>query len=581
MKKFNLTRYTAEEDVISTYLKLWKHISYQRKNQLYLLLFLMIVSSFIEILSIGAVIPFLAIISSPEILFSKPIFNNAIIFLGLNDKNDLILFFSIFFCSAVLISCFFRLYLLKFTTKLAFLIGTDLSFLAYKKTLHQPFLFHVSRNSSEIIDTISNKTTTVIYSWITPALVIVSSIIMLLAAIIALILIQPIIAISTCLLCILFYVLVIKFTHKKLTDNGRVISVESSNVIKILQEGLGGIRDVLLDNNQAFYSAMYSAADTSLRKSQANNQFISQSPRYILETLGIIFITLFSLILIKKNGVEGAISFLGAFALAAQRLLPVVQQLFNAWATIRGSHQSVREAVSLLDQTIPKKNKLSKNKKLVFNNEIRLKNISYIYPNAKIYTLNNFSLRIKKGQIVGITGKSGKGKSTILDILMGLLIPQKGQMLVDGKVVTKDEYFLWQQNISHVPQSIYLADISIKENIAFGIPANEIDMDRVKWAAKQANLSNTINRFGDKYNTQIGERGARLSGGQRQRIGIARAFYKNASVIIFDEATNALDTKTEDFVMNSIYNLSKSATVIIVAHRLSILKKCDFIVNLT
>jgi ATP-binding cassette subfamily B protein len=348
-----------------------------------------------------------------------------------------------------------------------------------------------------------------------------------------------------------------------------------------LQEGLGGIRDILLDNNQKIYCKTYHNADLSLRRAQGDNMFISQSPRFAMEALGMVLIALLAYFLAQKaSEVSKIVPTLGLLALGAQRLLPLLQQAYSSFSDIRVSRISLFDVLSLLKQPLPNYAHLPKPKPLVFKEKIHVKSIRFQFDKNLPYVLNDINFVIPKGSRLGFIGETGSGKSTMLDIIMGLLDPTEGVVEVDGKVITKKNKRFWQANIAHVPQNIFLTDSTIEENIAFGIPPNEIDHKEVIKAAKQAQIYNDIESWPKKLKTLVGERGIRLSGGQRQRIGIARALYKKANVIIFDEATSSLDVKTERSVMNSIEKLNKNLTLLIIAHRITTLKNCNQIIEI-
>jgi ATP-binding cassette subfamily B protein len=274
------------------------------------------------------------------------------------------------------------------------------------------------------------------------------------------------------------------------------------------------------------------------------------------------------------------IPILGALALGAQRLLPFLQQAYSSWTTIRGTQASLKDILTLLDQPIPSHDKNKISYPLNFKKNITIENLGFRYNLQSAYVLKELNLTIEKGSCVGFIGTTGSGKSTLLDILMGLLEPTNGHLKIDGQIISSNNNHAWQYHIAHVPQNIFLADSSIEENIAFGLPKKEIDKNRVKEAAQLAQLSSVIEALPDQYQTIVGERGIRLSGGQRQRIGIARAFYKKADIMIFDEATSSLDTETEQAVMKAIQNYSKNLTLLIIAHRLSTLENCTKIVEL-
>jgi len=566
---------------IPTLLKrLWHHITPRRRGQFGLLLILMIVASFAEIISIGAVIPFLAVLTAPARIFQLPMAQPVIALLGLTSSSQLLLPLTITFGLAAIFSGSIRLLLLWASTHLSYATGADLSISIYRRTLYQPYSIHVSRNSSEIISGITSKTSVVITSLIN-ILNFISSAIILLAILITLITVDTVIALAAFGGFGLLYGLIILVTRKNLLANSQRISFESTRVIKSLQEGLGGIRDVLIDGSQAVYCQIYRQADIPMRRAQGNNLFVSSSPRYVLEALGMMLIAVLAYVLaLQPDGIAKAIPVLGALAIGAQRMLPILQQAYGSWSSIQGFHASLRDALDLLDQPMPDYINQLVAKPLLYRKQISLKNLSFRYTEQTLWVLKNLDLIIPKGSRIGFIGVTGSGKSTLLDIVMGLLIPTKGSLEIDDQPITKDNNRAWQAHIAHVPQSIYLADSTIEENIAFGVPKGKIDQNRVKLAAERAQISDIIESWPKKYQTYVGERGIRLSGGQRQRIGIARALYKQADVIIFDEATSALDNETEQAVMQAIESLGNDLTVLIIAHRLTTLSNCTQVVEL-
>ena len=560
--------------------RLWLHISPRRRGQLGLLLVLMILASFAEILSIGAVLPFLAILTDPGRVFAHPTAQPIIHDLGLTEPKQLLLSLTIAFGLAALIAGAMRLLLLWASTRLSYAAGADLSINIYRRTLYQPYAIHVARNSSEIIDGISSKTNNVIYL-INMTLNLISSSVMLMAILIALLSVDPLIALAAFGGFGLIYVLIIQLTRKRLLINSQTVARESIRVIKSLQEGLGGIRDVLIDGSQAAYCQIYSDADQPLRRAQGNNSFINYGPRYGMEALGMLLIAALAYTLAKQDdGVAKAIPILGALALGAQRLLPVLQQAYGSWSSIKGGQQSLEDTLELLDQPLPAYITQPVSEPLPFREQIRLRQLSFRHSTNSPWVLKDVDLTIPKGSSIGFIGTTGSGKSTLLDIVMGLLEPTNGMIEVDGKPVTTENHRSWQAHIAHVPQAIFLVDSTVAENIAFGVPKAHINHARVRQAAQQAQISEIIASWPKQYQTIVGERGMRLSGGQRQRIGIARALYKQADVIIFDEATSALDNKTEQAVMQAIASLNEDLTILIIAHRLTTLKNCTQIVEL-
>jgi len=421
-----------------------------------------------------------------------------------------------------------------------------------------------------------------IYSVILPTLTLVSSGVMLLAILVALVYVDPAVSLSASLGFGLIYILLAKQTRMMKIRNSRVIAEKSTQIIKSLQEGLGGIRDVLIDGSQDVYCETYRRADTPLRQAQANNQVAGQSPRFIMESLGMVLIAGLAFYLFNlPDGASRAIPVLGVLALGAQRMLPVMQQSYNAWSSIQGSHASLEDTLSLLDQPLPSNHGGSEMTKINFSHAITFEDVSFRYGAQSHEVIQQLSLSIAKGERVGVVGATGSGKSTIIDILMGLLEPTSGRLAVDGNAITEKNVRGWQGHIAHVPQAIFLSDTTIAENIAFGVATKDIDHERVRAAANKAQLHDVIDRLPNQYEALVGERGVRLSGGQRQRIGIARALYKEADVFVFDEATSALDNQTEESVMQSIESLGDEITVIMIAHRLTTLKNCTKIIELS
>jgi ABC-type bacteriocin/lantibiotic exporter with double-glycine peptidase domain len=565
----------------SAYSRLWKNISYRRRKQLILLCAIMVLTTFAEVASIGSVLPFLGVLMAPEQVFAHPAIQPFLYPLGIVQPSQLLFPLTILFILAALFSACMRLILLTAQTRLGFAIGADFSMAVYKNTLYQPYIVHVARNTSQVINAISVKTNTVIHGTLLPLLFIASSCLILLAILIALISIDPIIALTILGGFGGLYGLIIFATKKRLAYDSRCISRESNHVIKALQEGLGGIRDVLIDGSQVAYCKIFRQADLPLRKSQANVQIIGQAPRYFIELIGMTLIALVAYGLVRRDATAAtAIPLLGALALGAQRLLPVLQLFYASWTSIRGGQSSLYDLLDLLDQPLPEYADQPVPVAIPFKKFISLDQVSFQYAVDSPQVLKRINFIIPKGSRIGIMGTTGSGKSTLLDIIMGLLQTTEGNLVVDGVTITAQNHRAWQTHISHVPQVIFLADASIAENIAFGIPAEQIDMGRVREAANQAQIGYTIESWPKRYDTFVGERGIRLSGGQRQRIGIARALYKRADFIVFDEATSALDEDTERAVMRAIDGIGKDVTILIVAHRLSTLKSCSQILEL-
>lgn len=561
--------------------RLWFNIGHTRRKHFSFLLLLMLAVSFAEIISIGAVLPFLTVLTEPDRVFHHPYAQNLIHIADIKTANALILPITVVFTVAALFAGFMRLLLLWASMRLTYAIGADISNDIYRRTLYQPYSVHVSRNSSEIINGITGKTNSSI-GIIMLILNLISSSIMLAFILCALMSVDLSVALAVFGGFGVLYLLTSWITRPLLLKNSKRIAYESTQVIKCLQEGLGGIRDILIGRGQSAYCQAYLDADLPLRRSQSTINFIGASPRFVVEALGMILIAVVAFSLSKQSdGIAQSISILGVMAIGAQRLLPLLQQAYAAWSGIKGGQASLCDTLNLLEQELPDHaNKLTLDP-IAFQTTINLKNLSFRYGLETPWIFKDLNLTIIKGDRVGFIGSTGSGKSTLLDIVMGLLQPVDGVIEIDGQVITVDNSQAWQLHIAHVPQEIFLADSTVEENIAFGVPRHRIDFNKVRRAAQQAQIAESIESWPMQYQTFVGERGVRLSGGQRQRIGIARALYKQADVIIFDEATSALDTETEQAVMTAIENLDKDLTLLIIAHRITTLKNCTRIIELS
>jgi ATP-binding cassette, subfamily B, bacterial PglK len=561
--------------------KLWYHLAKRRRRQFWLLLILMIVASIMEIISIGAVVPFLGALTSPEQIYQHQLAQPLIQILEITESSQLLLPLTIIFVIAILIAAMVRLLLLYLSTRLSYATGSDLSIDIYRRTLYQNYSIHTSRNSSEIINSIITKTDAVIRGMLVPLITLISSVVIMLGIVSIIFTINAKVALITFSIFALLYWIIAFFTKKSLQKNSQLIAEQSTQMVKSLQEGLGGIRDVLIDDTQEFYCKLYQNADLSLRRASGDNIFIQSSPRYLMEAIGMILIVILAYSLtLQEDGIVMAIPILGALAVSAQKLLPALQQAYHSYSTIKGVKSSFIDVLSLLNQPLPNNTSQNLTNPIPFKQEIIFKNLSFRYTKDTPWILKNVNISFKKGETIGFIGVTGSGKTTLLDILMGLLSPTSGELLIDGVAITQENRKAWQAHISHVPQSIYLADTTIQDNIAFGVESGQIKEYKVVQAAQQAQIAGVINNLKDKYKTFVGERGVQLSGGQRQRIGIARALYKGSDVLIFDEATSALDNQTEKKIMQQIEQLKDNQTICIIAHRLTTLKQCDSIIRI-
>ena len=561
--------------------RLWHHVGLRRQRQFVILIVLTLVVTFAEVVSLGAMLPFLSILIVPDKVFNFPLVAHNAPSWGIHSADQLVLPLTVGFVAIALVAGSLRLMLLWATTKFTFTSGSELSIEVYRRTLYQPYHVHIARNSSEVVSGIVNNVNGVVFWVMQPVLTLISSVVLMLAITVTLIFIDPLVALTAMSGFGACYIVITMLSRRRLKQNGQRINDEQIQVIKALQEGLGGIRDVLLDGTQALYCEIYRQADRPLRLASGSNIFISGSPRFAMEVLGMALIACMAYALSQREGgIAPALPVLGVLALSAQRLLPALQQSYFAWASIIGSYPSLANIMALLDQPLPQEILQPEPLPLPLQKSFRFDKVSFRYSDEGPWVLEDFNLTIAKGERVGIVGSTGGGKSTALDLLMGLLTPTEGQLLVDDEPCVGNRVRAWQKSIAHVPQSIYLADASLAENIAFGLSKDTIDMDRVRMVAGQAQIADFIESRHEGYQAKVGERGIRLSGGQRQRIGIARALYKQAKVLVFDEATSALDNATELSVMGAIDGLDRNLTILIIAHRVTTLSRCDTIIEL-
>ena len=558
--------------------RIWFHLNRSHKKSLLGLFLLMILSSFAEFLSIASIFPFIAIFLNPEGLKNSS-FSFIFDQLQLDDKQ-LFFLITVLFVSSVFLAGVLRVLSLWLQTRFSHNVGTDFSNDIFRKTLYQPYQVHILRNSSEVIAGIARKADYLVYSAMMPLLSILSSGFLFFGIVTALISLNPFAVLISFGVLGSVYGVVIFITKKRLSFYSQVASEMQNSVYKVVQEGLSGIREILLGNLQELYVREHKRADRPVRRVGGNIIIIGQSPRFIIETFALVTLACVTYAISQDGDLElnAYIPLIGALGLGAQRLLPLAQQIYVSYSGFRGGQASICDALELLDQEVSRK---LESHDISFESGIHFKDVSFQYQGSSNEALENISIEISKGSRVGIIGETGSGKSTFLDILMGLLAPTKGEIKIDQEILGESNLTGWMQQISHVPQDIYLIDASVMENIAFGIEKKNINKERLYTAAKLACLSETIENMSKGYETQVGERGVMLSGGQKQRLGIARALYRDTSILIFDEATSALDTKTEEIVMESIQTHCPGLTLVMVAHRTTTLKNCDLILEIS
>ncbi|MBX7059485.1 MAG: ABC transporter ATP-binding protein/permease [Leptospirales bacterium] len=561
--------------------RLWSKLATRRKRQLALLLALMVFSSAAETLTIGSLVPFLSILTMPERVFQSNFASPLVFATGAATPGDLLVPITILFIGATVLSGGARLLQQWLTTALSFAVGAELAVDVFRRTLYQPYFVHTGRNSAEVAIGAS-KAKALVSGVILPVFAIINGALLVLSVSAFLFLLDPSKSVVLFAGFAVIYLFVATTVRRKVYANGIILSREAVASKKLLTESLGGIRDVLLDGTQERYAGLFRTIEARLSRANVVNMFVAGSPRTLIETAAIVLVAVVILPIAKESSgsVLNSIPIFAALALGAQRLLPVLQMAYASWVSLRSSRPMLLDVLALLEQPIPAFSQPDSVRKLPFKREISIHELAFAHDSERERALHSVSFSIKKGERLGIVGSTGSGKSTLLDLLMGLLTPTAGFIDIDGTPLNPQAARSWQTQISHVPQHIFFADATILENIALGHSADAINVDRVKRAAAMAQIDEFIDSLPMGYHTQVGENGVRTSGGQRQRLGIARALYKSPSVLLLDEATSALDDETEQAVMESVYALSAELTIIIVAHRISTLRRCDRIVEL-
>lgn len=573
------TEKKAPESLPRMIASIWTdHLSRRRKVQFLWLVVLANIAALSEIFSLGALIPFIALASDPASIENYSLTATIARFYHWDDPAELLLPATILFALTTVITAGVRTFALWATQKYVLRVSHDLSSDVFQLTLAQPYLYHTRKNSGELL-AINNKANMMAVSFFRPLLNSFSFFITSISIILFILSISNFIIFYLFFIILFSYYATSKITKKKLKQHAKIKSLEENKKIKSLQEGYGSIKDIILNNTQALYRKNYVRSDLAIKDAETSYFLIATAPSYALQALAIVLVA--SLVLFLAQGSEGLIAslpLLGTLALGGQRLLPIFQTIYHDLTTLRSARYVVADVLDVLALKLPPDHRSRTT--MTFERDLVLSSVNFDYGEDSAPILKDIDLTIRKGRSIGLVGKTGSGKSTLLDSLMGLLEPKTGEIRIDGVTLTAVNRRGWQKHIAHVPQSIYLSDTTIAENIAFGLEVGDIDMARVRQAAQDALIAEDIERLPNGYDTFVGERGIRLSGGQRQRIGLARAFYRRADILMLDEATSALDNETEQGVMDNIRRIEKDITVIMIAHRLSTIKHCDHIIRL-
>lgn len=570
-----------EFNIITKIKALAFHIKVRRKTQFISLIFLTIFAGFTEIISIASVVPFVSVVTGDNFLKDTLFLSNIF---TIDGKKDAIIFTGLLFSSLYLLNSLIRILLIYVTARLTSVTTAELTSQLYKAKLYENYSQQISKNSSDTISVITQKVTQLNFA-ISSIVNLVSSLVIFICIMLVLVWVNPTVMLISVLFFGTLYLLFVKIGKKEIYKSSQIIDEEQNNIVLSISDGLGSIRDIILDNTQKFYLKIFDKSNFNKAKREAITEFIQQSPRYIFESMGIVLfvvLLIYSSITINNTGeFSNIFPTLAALALGSQRILPLLNKLYTDFITIKSKSHQLDEIIKILDENklLEEEKKLIIQKQIKFQDLIKFQDVTFSYDKKK-NILENINLEIKKGSRIGIIGKTGEGKSTFLDLLMGFLQPDTGDIFIDNEKLSNKTILSWQEKISHVPQKIFLSDSSFLSNIAFGRDESEINLKRVNEVSKKSQIHNFIMESEKGYNQKVGERGVKLSGGQIQRIGLARALYKNNEIIIFDEATNSLDNDTEKSIMDELYQLDEDLTVVIVAHRLNTLKDCDLILEI-
>lgn len=568
--------------MIENYQKIWILLNSHEKRRAILLLLLMVLMAFFEVLGVGSIMPFLSVLGNPEVIETNKYLNWSYSALNFNDQNSFLMFLGFFALFMLLLSAIVRSITsyakFRFSNLRRHSIGQKLLI----KYLRQPYNFFLSRNSSEISKVILSETDLTINQSILPSLNLLTSIILSLTLIVFLIVVDPVLAIILTSIFGGFYIIMYLTIRKYLTKIGSKRSEANTKRFKVISESIGGIKDIKVLGREKVYIDSFKTPSYYFSHYHSISQTLTEIPQFLVEVIAFGALLAMAMYALASDGTDigTLLPILGLYALGALKLKPAINGIYTSMAKIKFGGAALDSVLNDLNDSSNQINIKNDDKILKLKNNLELKGINFSYEESTKKVLTDINILIKANTSVGIKGTTGAGKSTLIDMILGLLLPTEGKLLVDEVELNYENIRKWQNNIGYVPQNIFLSDDTISSNIAFGVPKKDMDIIQVKKVAKMAQLDEFIESLEYKYETEIGERGVRLSGGQRQRLGIARALYHEPQILVLDEATSALDNQTEFEVMKSINSMSGSKTIIMIAHRLSTIEKCDMIINL-
>jgi len=559
--------------------ELYSLLTNDQRKKLLRLQILVVLMAFAEIAGVVSIGPFMALVGDISQLQGEGILADLYRATGLEDPRDFLFWVGIGVLIVLAVAASISMFTIWRLSMYGAQVGAELGNRLFRHYMYQPWLFHASGSSSQLTNRIAQESTRITSLIINPLMQMNAKLVMALFLTLAIFLYNPVVALSGLVLFSGAYVLLYKSVRRRLVRNGRHISEAQQMRFKLMGEGFGGIKDALLLGRQKVFTDRFQAECEKFAAAQGTTQALGQVPRYAMGLIafgGIIFLVLY--LLSSHEGNLGTIlPVLSVYALAGFKLLPAFQQAYTGLSQIRGNlaaFDAVRDDLRASSLTVAKSS-VPTGQRLAPRSEIRFDDVVFSYPGTEEPALKNLNIAIPANKVTGLVGASGSGKSTAIDLLLGLIEPQQGKVLVDGQPVTKDNCRQWQNSLGFVPQSIFLSDSSITENIAFGLPPENVDEDKVKRAATMAHLDELLKQLPEGLATRVGERGVQLSGGQKQRIGIARALYHDADVLVLDEATSALDGITEKLIMDAIHDFAGKKTIIMIAHRLATVRQCD------
>lgn len=562
--------------------KLIQLLSGEQRKTLLRLQLLVVLVAFAEVAGVFAIGPFMGLVGDMGRLEGNGLIAKIYLASNIDSHQQFLFWLGIAVLVVLASAAALSMYTIWRLSLYGSQIGAELSTRLYKHYMYQEWLFHASGSSSQLTNRIAQESNRITTQVIQPLMLMNAKATLGLVLSIAIFAFNPGVAVSALAIFGAVYFVLYKTVRQRLIRNGQTVSESNQMRFKLMNEGFGGIKDTLLLGRQADFNQRFENASREFGLAQGVTKGLSQVPRYLMEFVA--FSAAIALMLYLLEVYEGdlgsVLPILSVYLMAGLKLLPAFQQVYSSLAQVKGNlaaFDCLENDLKESQQSIKSDKHPANAGKFRAKELIKLENIFLTYPNKEEKALCGLSIEIPVNRVVGLVGASGSGKSTAIDVLLGLIEPQQGHLKVDRQVLEGKQLRVWQNNVGFVPQSIFLADATIKENVAFGLPPEEIDIERVSRAIQMAHLDELLDRLPDGLDTRVGERGVQLSGGQRQRIGIARALYDDAEVLVLDEATSALDGITEKLVMDAIHDFSGKKTIIMIAHRLSTVKQCDIV----